>query len=66
MACDFGSESNPTIVNPEQDERYREYWQTYHALTERDGVTAQYAKLEMRRRTTLIAAMLSRKAKLME
>ncbi len=50
-----------TIVNPEQDERYREYWQTYHALTERDGVTAQYAKLEMRRRTTLIAAMLLKK-----
>jgi malate dehydrogenase (oxaloacetate-decarboxylating)(NADP+) len=52
---------NLTIVNPEQDERYREYWQTYHALTERDGVTSQYAKLEMRRRTTLIAAMLLKK-----
>src|SRR5271156_5734754 len=47
-----------TVVNPEQDERYREYWQDYHQLTERRGVTAQYAKLEMRRRTTLIAAML--------
>jgi malate dehydrogenase (oxaloacetate-decarboxylating)(NADP+) len=52
---------NLTIVNPEQDERFREYWQTYHALTERDGVTAQYAKLEMRRRTTLIGAMLLKK-----
>ncbi len=40
---------------------YREYWQAYHALTERKGVTAQYAKLEMRRRTTLIAAMLLKK-----
>ncbi len=50
-----------TIVNPEQDERYREYWQDYHKLTERRGVTAQYAKLEMRRRTTLIAAMLLKK-----
>jgi malate dehydrogenase (oxaloacetate-decarboxylating)(NADP+) len=50
-----------TIVNPEQDERYREYWQAYHALTKRDGVTAQYAKLEMRRRTTLIGAMLLKK-----
>ena len=50
-----------TVVNPEFDERYREYWQSYHALTERDGVTAQYAKLEMRRRTTLIAAMLLKK-----
>src|SRR5258707_4294726 len=50
-----------TVVNPEQDQRYREYWQDYHKLTERSGVTAQYAKLEMRRRTTLIAAMLLKK-----
>ena len=50
-----------TVVNPEFDERYREYWQSYHELTERDGVTMQYAKLEMRRRTTLIAAMLLKK-----
>jgi len=52
---------NVTIVNPEHDERFREYWQAYHALTERNGVTAQYARLEMRRRTTLIGAMLLRK-----
>ena len=50
-----------TVVNPEHDERYREYWQEYHRLTRRSGVTAQYAKLEMRRRTTLIAAMLLHK-----
>jgi malate dehydrogenase (oxaloacetate-decarboxylating)(NADP+) len=50
-----------TVVNPEQDSRYREYWQEYHRITARDGVTAQYAKLEMRRRTTLIASMLLRK-----
>ncbi len=50
-----------SVVNPEQDARYREYWQDYHKLTERSGVTQQYAKLEMRRRTTLIAAMLLKK-----
>jgi malate dehydrogenase (oxaloacetate-decarboxylating)(NADP+) len=50
-----------TVVNPEYDTRYREYWQDYHRLTQRRGVTAQYAKLEMRRRTTLIAAMLLKK-----
>ena len=50
-----------TVVNPEHDARYREYWQDYHRLTRRRGVTAQYAKLEMRRRTTLIAAMLLKK-----
>jgi malate dehydrogenase (oxaloacetate-decarboxylating)(NADP+) len=52
---------NLTVVNPDHDERFRDYWQTYHALTARNGVTAQYAKLEMRRRTTLIGAMLVKK-----
>ncbi|HEX3913483.1 MAG TPA: NADP-dependent malic enzyme [Steroidobacteraceae bacterium] len=52
---------NITVVNPEHDQRFKEYWQAYHRLTERSGVTAQYAKLEMRRRTTLIAAMLLKK-----
>jgi malate dehydrogenase (oxaloacetate-decarboxylating)(NADP+) len=50
-----------TVVNPEYDERYREYWRAYHDLTARRGVSMQYAKLEMRRRTTLIAAMLLKK-----
>ncbi len=46
------------IVNIDDDPRYRDYWQTYHRLTERKGVTEQFAKVEMRRRLTLIAAML--------
>ncbi|MDP3356173.1 MAG: NADP-dependent malic enzyme [Polaromonas sp.] len=46
------------IVNVEQDHRYRDFWQTYHGLMERRGVTAQMAKIEMRRRLTLIAGML--------
>ncbi|MDB5873167.1 MAG: bifunctional protein : malic enzyme [Ramlibacter sp.] len=46
------------IVNVEQDHRYRDFWQTYHRMTERKGVTAQMAKIEMRRRLTLIGAML--------
>jgi malate dehydrogenase (oxaloacetate-decarboxylating)(NADP+) len=49
------------VVNPEYDARYREYWSEYHGLMARRGVTEQYARLEMRRRTTLIAAMLLRK-----
>ena len=48
------------VVNPDSDVRHRDYWQAYHRLTSRRGVTAQYAKLEMRRRTTLIGAMLLR------
>ncbi|WP_418315106.1 NADP-dependent malic enzyme [Piscinibacter sakaiensis] len=46
------------IVNVEQDHRYREFWQTYHRLTERKGHTVQTAKIEMRRRLTLIGSML--------
>ncbi|HEY0939395.1 MAG TPA: NADP-dependent malic enzyme [Steroidobacter sp.] len=50
-----------TNVDPEYDPRYREYWEEYRRLMGRQGVTAQFAKLELRRRTTLIAAMLMRK-----
>jgi malate dehydrogenase (oxaloacetate-decarboxylating)(NADP+) len=49
------------LVNTENDPRYRDYWQSYHALTARKGVTAQLAKIEMRRRLTLIAAMMLHK-----
>jgi malate dehydrogenase (oxaloacetate-decarboxylating)(NADP+) len=49
------------IVNVEHDERYRDFWQTYHRMTERQGVTAPIAKIEMRRRLSLIGAMLLRK-----
>ncbi|CAA9891933.1 putative fused malic enzyme oxidoreductase; putative phosphotransacetylase [Candidatus Methylobacter favarea] len=50
-----------TVINPEYDERYRDFWQTYLQMTQRKGVTEQYAKLEMRRRHTLIGAMLIHK-----
>ena len=49
------------LVNPEFDERYRDYVQSYHDLTKRRGITLQYAKIEMRRRLTLIGAMMIRK-----
>jgi malate dehydrogenase (oxaloacetate-decarboxylating)(NADP+) len=46
------------LINPEFDPRYRDYWMTYHRLTERRGVSPEYAKIEMRRRLTLIGAMM--------
>jgi malate dehydrogenase (oxaloacetate-decarboxylating)(NADP+) len=49
------------IVNVEHDHRYRDFWQTYHRMTERKGVTQAIAKIEMRRRLTLIGAMLLHK-----
>lgn len=61
----FGLRLRPNIdfelINPESDPRYRDYWETYHLLMERRGVTAQFAKIEMRRRLTLIGAMMVRK-----
>ncbi|MDD2880756.1 MAG: NADP-dependent malic enzyme [Rhodoferax sp.] len=49
------------VVNVELDERYRDFWQTYHRMTERKGITAQVAKIEMRRRLTLIGSMMLHK-----
>ena len=55
MGVDF------TVVNPEHDERFRDYSDAYYRMMAREGITQQYAKLEMRRRTTLIGAMLLKK-----
>ncbi len=49
------------VVNVEDDHRYRDFWQTYHRMTERRGVTVPIAKIEMRRRLTLIGSMLLHK-----
>ncbi|NWG32484.1 MAG: NADP-dependent malic enzyme [Rhodocyclaceae bacterium] len=48
------------LVNPDSDPRYKELWQDYYQLMCRKGVGIEYAKREMRRRTTLIGAMLVR------
>ncbi|MGR3481485.1 NADP-dependent malic enzyme [Salipiger marinus] len=44
------------IVNPESDERYRDYWQSYHQVMRRHGVTPDLAKAVLRTNTTAIAA----------
>ena len=49
------------VVNPEQDERYREYVEEYHAVMKRRGVTLQDARDVLRANTTVIAALLVRK-----
>ena len=48
------------LVSPDSDPRYKELWQDYYGLMLRKGVSVEYAKREMRRRTTLIGAMLVR------
>ncbi len=61
----FGLRIQPSVdfqvVNPETDDRYADFWQSYFAMTVRQGITEQYAKLEMRRRHTLIGAMMVHK-----
>ena len=46
------------IVNPEDDARFRQYWETYHRLNARDGVTPEMAKAAVRRSNTTIAALM--------
>ena len=47
-------------VNPEDDPRFRTYWEAYHGLMARNGVTAEAAKAAVRRSTTVIAALMVR------
>ncbi|MFA7279753.1 MAG: NADP-dependent malic enzyme [Sterolibacterium sp.] len=47
-------------VNPDSDPRYKVLWQDYYELTCRKGSSIEYAKREIRRKTTLIGAMLIR------
>ncbi|MEH6834642.1 MULTISPECIES: NADP-dependent malic enzyme [Falsihalocynthiibacter] len=46
------------LVNPENDSRYREYWQTYHKLMARHGVTPDIAKAIMHTNNTAIGAIM--------
>jgi len=46
------------IVDPEDDPRFRQYWEAYHALMGRNGVTPEVAKSAVRRSNTVIAALM--------
>ena len=46
------------LVNPAKDSRYKDYWQLYHSLMQRDGVTPEIAKAIVRTRTSVIAALM--------
>ncbi|HKB55285.1 MAG TPA: phosphate acyltransferase, partial [Ramlibacter sp.] len=45
------------IVNPESDARFRQYWEAYHGIMGRQGVTPEAAKAAVRRSNTLIGAL---------
>jgi malate dehydrogenase (oxaloacetate-decarboxylating)(NADP+) len=51
VGSDFG------VINPEDDPRFRQYWETYHRIKGRDGITPEMAKAAVRRSNTLIAAL---------
>ena len=46
------------VTNPEYDERFHQYWTTYWEMRCRRGITKEMARVEMRRRLTLIGAMM--------
>ncbi|MCB2109805.1 MAG: NADP-dependent malic enzyme [Defluviimonas sp.] len=45
------------LVNPENDPRYRDYWESYHEIMARRGVTPDLARAILRTNTTAIAAI---------
>ncbi|WKU19168.1 NADP-dependent malic enzyme [Advenella alkanexedens] len=46
------------VTNSENDPRFKQYWTTYWEMMNRKGVTQEFARVEMRRRLTLIGAMM--------
>ncbi len=52
---------NVTLVDPQDDPRYNEYWALYHRLMERKGVSPDFARALVRTRTSVIAALMVRR-----
>jgi len=46
------------LIDPESDPRYREYWETYHRIMQRRGVTPALARTRLRSNTTVIGALM--------
>ena len=46
------------VVDPDRDPRFEQLWSHYHSLMERKGVSVDYARREVRRRTTLFGSLL--------
>ena len=45
-------------VNPEDDPRFRQYWEAYHQIMKRHGVSPSVAKAAVRRSNTVIGALM--------
>ena len=55
------AEEHFEVVNPENDERFKETWSDYYQIMRRKGVSPEDAKTAVRTSTTLIGAMLVRR-----
>ena len=49
---------NCEIVNPAKDERFKQYYETYHKIKARDGISPDLAKVVVRRSNSLIATLM--------
>ena len=49
---------NITIINQDDDPRYKDYWQGYYEKNKRRGVSIELARRDVRRKTTLIGSLL--------
>ncbi|MDR9433213.1 MAG: NADP-dependent malic enzyme [Spiribacter sp.] len=54
-------ETDLELVDPEDDPRFKAYWQLYHSLMERRGVSPDRARQIVRTRNTVIAALMVRR-----
>jgi malate dehydrogenase (oxaloacetate-decarboxylating)(NADP+) len=46
------------VVNPDDDPRFKLYWQSYHRIMGRRGVSPEAAKAQVRRSSTTIASLM--------
>ena len=59
--ANVASKTRVEVCDPESDPRYREYWQLYHELLGRSGITQDAAKTAVRTENTVIAALMVRR-----
>jgi malate dehydrogenase (oxaloacetate-decarboxylating)(NADP+) len=50
-------ETDFDLINPQSDARYGEFWRAYHLLRERDGLSPEEARTQVRTQNTVIAAL---------
>lgn len=57
LGLNFKPGEDCEIINPQDDPRYRDYWELYHRLAERKGVSPDEARTRVRTNSTVIAAL---------